>query len=297
MSSALRYFLYVRKSTEGEDHQIKSLEDQDSVLKALARRDGLRLIERFAEARSAKKPNNRPEFERMLSMLQQGKADAILCWHINRLSRNPIESGQLQWLLQQGVIKEIRTPDRVYRPEDNALLMAVETGMANQYVRDLSNDLRRAASEKADRGWYPHRSKHGYLVNPETKDIEANPKTFPLLRQAWENLASGAFTAPQVGQQLTEWGLRVKANRTKRIQPMSRSTLYRLFSEPFYMGYFRFKGELLPGKHPAMVSKAEFEAVQRIIKRKAKTKPQRKAFAFTGFIRCGTCGCLDLPPL
>lgn len=292
MSSTLRYILYVRKSTDREDHQVKSLADQTSVMKAIALRDGLRLVKVLDEARSAKQPGNRPVFAELLALIERGEADAILCWHINRLSRNPVDSGQLQWLLQQGTIQEIRTQERTYRPEDNALLMAVETGMANQYVRDLAVDVNRGVSEKAARGWYPYRSKHGYRVNPETKDVEADPKTFPLLAQAWKLLASGGFTVPQVGMQLFTWGFRVKGKRSKSIKAISRSTLYRIFSDPFYAGQFLYKGELIAGKHPAMVSRAEYEQVQRILGRSNHIQPKTKEFPFTGFIRCGVCGCL-----
>jgi site-specific DNA recombinase len=292
MSSTLRYILYARKSTDREDHQVSSLEDQLSVLKAVAKRDHLRVSKVVQEARSAKRPGSRPGFAECLGFIEQGEADAILCWHINRLSRNPVDSGQVQWMLQQGTIQEIRTPDRSYRPEDNALLMAVETGMANQYVRDLATDVHRGVSEKAAKGWYPYRSKHGYRVDPETKQIEPDPQTFELLKRAWCLLATGAFTVPQVGTQLFTWGFRVHGNRTRTRKAVSRSALYRIFSDPFYMGTFTYNGESFSGRHEAMVSRAEFEKVQSLLGRANHIQPKTKEFAFTGFIRCGVCGCL-----
>ena len=46
------------------------------------------------------------------------------------------------------------------------------------------------------------------------------------------------------------------------------------------------------GRHPAMVSREEFERVQQLLSRRPKvTTPYRHEFAYTGLIRCGECYC------
>jgi DNA invertase Pin-like site-specific DNA recombinase len=127
----MRYFLYARKSTDVEDKQVLSIEAQLSELRALAKRDGLEIAEEFVEKRSAKMPG-RPVFEEMLKRIERGEAQGIICWKIDRLSRNPVDSGRISWLLQQGTIRKIITHDKAYFPHDNVLLMSVEFGMANQ---------------------------------------------------------------------------------------------------------------------------------------------------------------------
>jgi DNA invertase Pin-like site-specific DNA recombinase len=77
------------------------------------------------EAKSAKTPSIRPLFNEMIGMIYKQKAEGILTWQINRLSRNPMESGILQQLLQDKKIKSIQTIDRQYRPEDNAIIFSV----------------------------------------------------------------------------------------------------------------------------------------------------------------------------
>ena len=51
-----KYFLYARKSTEDDDHQIMSIEAQLFELREYARRENLEIIQEFQEAKSAKKP-------------------------------------------------------------------------------------------------------------------------------------------------------------------------------------------------------------------------------------------------
>ena len=62
----LKYILYVRKSSEGDERQVKSLEDQIAVLTGLAKRQILKVAKIFEERKSAKDPGNRPEFLKMI---------------------------------------------------------------------------------------------------------------------------------------------------------------------------------------------------------------------------------------
>jgi DNA invertase Pin-like site-specific DNA recombinase len=113
MATNLEYFLYARKSSESEDRQVQSVEDQVARLKELANQLGLSIKEILTEAKSAKKPG-REVFADMLKRIERGEAKGILCWQINRLSRNPIDSGKISWMLQQGIIQCIQTIDRQY---------------------------------------------------------------------------------------------------------------------------------------------------------------------------------------
>ena len=94
-----KYFLYARKSTDVEDKQILSIESQLAELRELAKRESIYISDEFIEKRSAKIPG-RPVFNNMLSRIQNGEAQGIVCWKIDRLSRNPVDSGKIQWMLQ-----------------------------------------------------------------------------------------------------------------------------------------------------------------------------------------------------
>jgi len=132
------YFLYARKSTDVEDRQVLSIEAQLAELRALAKQERLEIAAEFVEKRTAKMPG-RPVFNEMLGRIQQGEAQGIICWKLDRLARNPVDGGQISWLLQQGTIQHIQTHDRSHVSNDNVLMMSVEFGMANQFIRDLSS--------------------------------------------------------------------------------------------------------------------------------------------------------------
>src|SRR3989344_1758144 len=174
----IKYFLYARKSSESEDRQVQSLDDQINRLKKIANDLNLDIKKSYTEAKSAKKPNNRPVFDELIQRIENGEADGILCWQINRLSRNPIDSGKLSWLLQRGILKSIQTIDRQYLPDDNVLLFSVEAGSANQYILDLSKNTKRGMLSKLEKGWQTGVAPLGYLNDKENKIIINDPERF-----------------------------------------------------------------------------------------------------------------------
>jgi len=293
-SPKIKYFLYARKSSESEDRQVQSIDDQISRIEQLAQDFNLNLTKPyFTEAKSAKKPNNRPKFDELLECIENGEANGIVCWQINRLSRNPIDSARIQWMLQQGVLQSIQTIDRQYKPEDNVLLFSVESGMANQFVLDLSKNVKRGMQSKREKGWLPHIAPAGYLNDVVNHTIIKDPDRFPLLRRAWEYMLTGNYNPTQITALLNdEWGFRTV--KLKRIggTPLSISGLYRIFNSLFYAGILTDpQGNEYQGKHMPMITLEEFDHVQRLLKKRGKPRPKTHEFAFTGCIQCGECGC------
>lgn len=90
-----------------------SIEAQIVELRALARQNDLEVASEYIEKRSAKVPG-RPIFNDMMNRIQRGEADGIICWKLDRLARNPVDDGLVSWLLQQGTIARIATPERSY---------------------------------------------------------------------------------------------------------------------------------------------------------------------------------------
>jgi DNA invertase Pin-like site-specific DNA recombinase len=289
-----KYLLYARKSTESEDKQIASIDSQITELKKIAERDGLQIIDILSESQSAKAPG-RPIFNKMMERIFAGEAQGILCWKLDRLARNPVDGGNIQWTLQKSIIKHIQTFERSYYPSDNVLMMSVEFGMANQFIRDLSISTQRGLRTKAERGWYPTNATLGYICNPlkrkGEKEILIDPERFELVRKMFDLMLTGIHTPPAIMKIANEeWGLRTKLGRK-----VARSTIYRIFSDPFYYGVYEYpknSGNWYKGLHQPMITQEEYDKTQIILGKKGKPRPQVHAFAYTGLIRCGECGAM-----
>lgn len=290
----IKYFLYARKSSESEDRQVQSIDDQVNRLKQLAKDLNLDIRKVYIESKSAKKPNNREIFSEMMERIENGDANGILCWQLNRLTRNPVDSGQIGWLLQQGIIKTIQTIDRKYLPDDNVILYNVETGEANQYILNLRKNVSRGLESKREKGWLPGMPPQGYLNDRETRTIKVDTERFNLIRKMWDLMMTGSYTPPKILDIVNkEWGYRTVKRKKIGGSEMSRSGIYKIFTNIFYAGIIEDpRGRQYQGQHTPVVTMEEFDRVQILLGRKGKPRPKTHEFAFTGMIKCGECGCL-----
>ena len=288
----ITYFIYARRSSESEDRQVLSIESQIGELRKVAKQEGFKIARVFEESRSAKSLG-RPVFAEMLDLIQNGKADGILCWKLDRLARNMVDGGGVINMLQMGAIRHIRTYERSYYPNDNVLLMAVEFGMANQYSRDLAANVTRGLRKKAELGWYPVQPPLGYL-NSKTNQkgnnvVYEDPERFDLVRKMWDMMLTGAYSPKRILEIATdEWGL-----RSRRGLKICDSNIYAMFNNPFYYGRFNFPRTSdiwYQGRHRPMISEDEFNRVQVLLGRKSAPRPRKNTFAFVGVMRCGRCG-------
>ena len=280
----MKYVIYARKSSEGEDRQAKSIEDQVNIMKEIAKKDGINILQIYYESKSAKSPG-RPVFNEMIKNFEKGKFDAILCWKIDRLARNPKDEGTIKWMLQKGVIKIIKTNDRDYLPDDNSLIASVEFGMATQYVKDLSKNVLRGLNEKVKRGEYAGHAPVGYQTDYKTRKLLLDLESSPYIATAFRLYATGKFSIQSLADKLYEDGLRSKTGKK-----VHHSTIHKIITNPIYYGYFMWKGELHKGIHERIVSKDLFDEVQKVLEPKKHLKRNKKKhFLYRGFMDC-FCG-------
>jgi site-specific DNA recombinase len=297
-----KYILYARKSSESEDRQMASIEDQIAETKKIAEKYNIKVIDIISESKSAKEPG-RIGFNTMLKRIQKGEAQGILTWKLNRLARNPVDGGQISWMLQQNIIKHIQTFEREYNPTDNVLLMQVEFGMANQYVNDLSIDVKRGMRQKAERGWYPlSKLPVGYIHNSNfalrvDDEIIPNDEQFYILKKLWTSFLSGKYSIADIKRKGDAMGLRSNEKRT-----FCKNTYYRLFTNEFYYGYYCWKDKdgnqiRYKGKHKTLVSLSEFQKAQILLNKKpnSTSRTRNYNFPYRGIISCGECGSAVTP--
>ena len=291
----LRFIAYVRKSQDRSDRQVMSIDGQINEIRRFAKQNGYVIVDIVIEKQSAKKPG-RPFFNQMIERIQKGEANGILCWKLNRLARNPVDAGTISWMLQGNVIKAIHSKERSYLPSDNVLMMQIDFGIANQYVKDLSSDVKRGMRDKAKLGWFPQsRLPIGYQRNQNKREIEIqiipDPNSYDMVKSLWKLMETGAYSVYDIKRRADNMGL-----VNYRGKPFAISTFYIMFKNPFYYGKFYWRDDkenlvLWNGKHVPMISEVTFRNVQKIISlRNRNNRPQGYFFAYRGLITCGECG-------
>src|SRR3989339_676252 len=281
-----KFFIYTRKSTDDKDRQVRSISDQLAELKELALKEQLEVVDVFVEKQTAKIPG-RPVFNEMMERMEKGEASGILAWHPDRLARNSVDGGKIIYLVDTGVISEMKFPTFWFDPTPQGkFMLSIAFSQSKYYVDNLSENIKRGHRNKVKEGIWPQMSPIGY-VNEKGKGIVAHPELSILVKKTFEAYATGNFTLREVRDKFNALGLKRKSGRELAV-----SNYQKLLKNPIYTGLMRYNGEIFEGKHEPIITKKLFDSVAEVMSRKSKPHSKGlKPYIYRGFFRCGECGC------
>jgi len=291
----IKYFAYIRKSTEGEERQILSIPAQKEKIEELFSGFDIKYVE---ESRSAFLPYNRPALADMIQRMKRGERRGLIAWHPDRLSRNEIDAAEITYMIRTGGIKDLSFGSYNFDNSPEGIWMLQMALSQSQYSSaKLAKDVKRGIDKKAGLGWRPCLAPLGYS-NSKIKlkgeqDISNDPDRFDLVKQLWQKMLTGNYSVPKLRKIVNkELGLTMHATRKRPERKLHLSVLYRVFTNPFYYGWYewpRGSSNWEKGNHEAMITEEEFDRVQYLLGRKGKPRPKHHKFAFTGLMRCGSC--------
>lgn len=286
----LKYVRYSRKSSEAKERQALSIRDQNTECEKVIIRQDLNIVLKLEESKSAYKPKNRPEFDKMIENIMSGRVNAILTWKPDRLCRNPEEGGKLLQMLQDGLIKEIRTvAGDIYTQESDHLILQIHFGMANQYSRAISQNVKRGMYYKVhDRKEYPRPAPLGYEGFGLRGQRNIKPHDFEsqFIQKAFSMASTGIYSLNEISKVLFDAGL-----LTKHGNKIGKSHLHQILTNPLYYGFYIYKGELCEGNYEPIISKGLFDLVQEKLQDRSRPRILNWEKEFLGLIKCATCGC------
>lgn len=241
-TSKYRYVIYARKSTEGEERQARSLGDQVTVCKEIADTRKLKLLDRpispIEEKQSAKEPDIRPKFRKMLDDIKQGKYEGIIAWHPDRLARNMKDAGEIIDLLDKQIIKDLQFVSFTYENDTaGKMLLGMSFVMSKQYSDKLRDDVKRGIRRSIEDGKYLSKAKHGYYRDRNMM-LRPDGDNFTLLKNAWQMRLQGK-TQEVIAKYLVAEGYKRSegvGNITHKVFNITNKTLSDIFKDTFYTG-------------------------------------------------------------
>jgi len=278
---------YTRVSSREQEEGF-SLAAQRELLDAYAREHSLNVVTRFEEGETAKAAGKRPGFGRMVTFLREHPGTVLLVEKTDRLYRNLKD-----WITLDDLKVEIHfvKEGSVISPESHSsqkFLHGIKVLMAKNYVENLSEEIRKGMTKKAQEGAFPSAAPIGYR-NTENKavGIIPDPAKAPLVRDLFQKAASGRFSASELTRQARALGL-----RSRRGKVLAKNTVCaNILRNPVYSGVFRWGRKLYEGRYEPLISRAVFDRVQKALDgRKNLSRGRLHDFTFSGLIRCGRCG-------
>jgi len=284
-----KYFIYCRKSSESEDRQILSIEAQVQELRDFAREKNLTIVNEFTESMSAKQPG-RPILNQMLTELVQGLADGIIAWHPDRIARNTYDGGKVTYLIDQGLIKDLKFPNFYFDKTANGKFnLSIAFSQAQYFIDGLRENVNRGIRQKVRRGEYPGKAPYGYINHYKTRTIEPDPEHFETVKKLLIKFSNGDINQQEMIDIMYQSGIRNRVGK-----PLVHGTVSHMLKNSFYYGVFILKGELHQGSHKAMIDKEVYDRIQKRLSTNPRTlanrKPERIEFLFPQLAICGDCG-------
>lgn len=238
----LKYAIYVRKSTEEDTKQVRSIEDQLAECRLLAQRSNIVVLEEniIRESGSARASGIRPQFRKMLDRIIAGELNGIIAWHPDRLTRNMLEAGEIIDLLDNEIIKDLKFVSHPFSNDAaGKMLLGILFVMAKQYSEKLSVDITRGNDRSTMEGRMVGISKHGYMKDANGR-LRPDGDNFAILYEAFRRKLNGD-TLEKVAKYVREAGYfrRGKDNREVRVN-IHPSTMGKIFSDPVYTGILKY---------------------------------------------------------
>ncbi len=298
--------IYCRKSTEeGLDREFNSLDAQRQSCEQFAasqRHEGWVVSpERYDDGGFSGGTTDRPALQRLLADVEAGKVQVIAVYKLDRMSRSLSDFvGLLQRLDAKqvafvSVTQHFNTATPMGRLTLNILICFAQFERENtiERIRDKV-----AATKRLGR-WCGGHPSLGYDVAPGGRRLVVNEAEAEQVRAIFARYLELRGLVPVI-QDLDARGWttkdRTSANGHRRGgKPFSKSTLSRLLTNVLYTGRIRYRGELIPAEHPAIVDPATFDAVQSLLQRQhrsggSETKTKHHPL-LKGLLTCAPCGC------
>jgi DNA invertase Pin-like site-specific DNA recombinase len=253
----------------------------------------------FSEpGRSAQEVEKRIVFQEMMAWVKahRDEVDYIVVYQFNRVFRNAIDAAITKRELSKWGVRIVQTAfDLPEGPEGDMIEMILNAVDEYRVKRDGA-DIAYKMGTKAKNGGTISRARLGYRNARDMSEgrnigiVELDSERAPLIVNAFELYATGEFSLESLSAELTIRGLKTRPGRYPG-GPISTSRLAELLRDPYYLGYVTYEGELIQGRHEALIGHELFAKVQAILDQRGGNgqRKRRHNHYLKGHLWCRAC--------
>jgi len=267
----LRCAIYTRKSTdEGLDQAFNSLQAQREACASYIRSqagEGWTIIKTtYDDGGISGATMNRPALQRLLADIELRRIDVVVVYKVDRLTRSLSDFARIIDIFDAGnvsfvsVTQQFNTTSSMGRLTLNVLLSFAqfEREVTAERIRD------KIAASKRKGMWMGGVVPLGYdAVDRALVINEAGASTIRLIYKLYLETGSvRAVSQELVRRDITTRPRQPDAPRSKYGGRFFAGHLYRILSNPLYIGEIEHKGSRYPGEHASIVDRATWDSVQ-----------------------------------
>ena len=318
--------IYCRLSRDDEQAgESNSIVNQKAILKKYAKEQGFRNIQFFEDDGFSGANFNRPEWQRMIAMVEADQIGVLLAKDMSRIGRNYLEVGFYTEILF---------------PKHNVRFIAINSGVdsANQmdndftpflniinefYVKDSSKKVKASMKQKGESGEYlTTNPPYGYMKDPDNpkKHWIIDDEAAAVVRQIFAWCMEG-YGPSQIAHKLKDakvdcptvhWakmGRNAPAKTPDDPYDWAPRTISGILERQEYLGHMvnfrthrqsykskkkienpQSEWKIFENTRDAIVDEETFHRVQELRKNKRRPARTGKSNMFSGVVRCADCG-------
>lgn len=278
--------IYARYSSAAQNDQ--SIDGQLAKCHEYAEQRGFRVVGEYCDrALSGRHAETRPEFQRMIRDARKRAYKYILVWKLDRFARNRYDSAIYKKELKKYDVRVLSVTEGVDEGSESVLLEAILEAMAEEYSRQLAQNVRRGMRQNAEKAMFT--GGHiplGYDVADKRFIVNADEaKIVQYIHKAYAGGASQKEIAVEAA---------ARGYRNKNGKPLTLDQIKRILRSDKYVGTYSFGDEvIIPNAFPAIIAPDLKAAVHRRLEACAKAPGRAKAkveYLLQGKAFCGSCG-------
>lgn len=285
----VRAALYLRVSLDITGEYL-AVDRQRADCTTIAEQRGWTIVGEYVDnsisASDARK--QRPGYDELASAYARGDIDAIICWDLDRLTRQPRQMEDwIEAADTRGLAIVTANGEADLSTDGGRMYARIKLAVARQEIERKSARQRAAGRQRAASG-LPRRG--GVRALGYTSDgDELVPHEADTIRQLFARAMAGESI-----YSLTAW-LNTGVLETRYGRPWSEASVRTILTNPRYAGRVKYQGviqEGVVGQWPTIVDAATFDLMQATL-----SNPSRRTATHThrtrlgsGLYRCGECG-------
>ena len=318
--------LYCRLSQEDENKgDSNSIQNQRAILEKYAKDNGFENIQIFIDDGYSGVSFNRPDFQRLLELMEQGKVATLITKDLSRLGRNYIEVGNYtEMLFPRWNVRYIAVNDNYDSLYSEGNEFAPFKNLFNEwFARDTSKKIRAVVKAKAERGErVSTQIPYGYKKDPDVKGhLLIDEETAKIVGRIFELCAQG-MGPTNIGNVLRdekifkptirryhEQGIYGTVTDTDKPYGWTAETIGRILKNEVYLGHtincrtrvisYKDKRQVdvpkneqyrFENTHEAIIDQETWDAVQKVREGKRRRNNMGEIDKYSGLLYCADCG-------
>lgn len=281
----IRAVIYARYSSHNQKEL--SIEGQVRECMSYADKKKYTVIEKYVDRAMSAKTDARPEFQRMIKDSAKHQFNVVLCYKLNRFSRDRYDSAVYKALLKKNGVRLVYVQENIPQGPEGIILESVMEGMAEYYSAELAQNVNRGMYDTAMKcqSVGGHIS-FGYAIDADKK-YQIDESAAPIVRRIFAMWNEGARMR-DILDYVNALGV-----KTAMGKPFSNSTIASIINNRRYTGVYIWRDVEIPGGIPRMISDEAFHIAQNRAesgRRRHRSGRPDIPYDLTTKLFCGICG-------